>query len=1156
MISLKKKSLYLRLIIIDTLDASEIALQEGGYYLFKKKFFLFTYLLNFNVMKNLYKFSILMMLIIIGQTAFADVKSITADGFCYLEGASDHSGTKVLFTAITPSAQTDSAFTNTDGLYAIGLQEGIYTVHFSHSGYLSYLIPEELQLFQNTTLYDVTLSPGTVVVVSGTQSGVWTAGNLYEVIGSISVPIGETLVIEPGVTVKFMDFYSFNVSGTLMAIGTEEDSIFFASGRADINIGDWEEIKFEDEAVDSSMLSYAKIEHAQFGIHCNYSSPTITNSKICNNDRGIYCEYSSFPLIDNCEICDNDSYGIHLYPGASPTITNNMIRNCSPGIYCNYSASPTISHNVIMNCSGGISCADYCHPIISYNLILNNDLNGIICFDSPQSYPHTLISHNVISGNSKGIRCSDSPVEIWNNTISNNGYGIEFTSSSFPSIIFNNIVYNNNTGIYITVQPTTLSNNLFDENNISAFGDGLPVTFGELLTVNVNGDPCDPYLNLFMDPLFVDPVNLDFNLTEDSPCIDAGNPDPEYYDPDGTIADIGALYYDQTILAPVINDFTGVPTEGISPLIVQFSADVSGPITAYSWNFGDGGSSSLMNPAHTYTKVGSFTITFTVTGPGGKTVMSKAEYITVFNPALIPNPDFSAQPISGYHPLTVEFLNLTPGEIDSLLWVFGDGSVSNQINPVHEYQNPGLYTVSLTAYNPHGYDTETKTDYIEVLEQMEVTAAFEVSGNYGCSPYFVEFTDQSTGTINSYLWDFGDGETSNEMNPVHTFTGADEYIVTLTVMGSLNTDIVSDTIVVELAEPFVTSIEDRPNDQGGFVYLNFNKSFYDTVIPQDGTKSTEGYSFQRFDNENWVSLTFVYATGDESYTVELNTLADSSATSNGLSAFRVIAGMDEGTWISEPAEGYSVDNLHPSTPEDFEGAFVDDLIELQWQPCPDEDFQYFAIYKTDGNGQFGDDPFITTISNGVTDIFDASDCSYKVIAIDFNGNQSPASEVLTAQNVQMSGGWSSLSAFVDPSFPAMEDVFSSIDSELIILQNLTGAYYPTENLNTLGEWDNSSGYFVKTNSGVNFPIVGKRVESNGLTLNAGWNLIPVLSECPVEISEVFAGTTVVMVKEITGTNMYWLETGVFTLETIDPGKAYFVLMIESGTISFPECAGE
>jgi hypothetical protein len=47
-----------------------------------------------------------------------------------------------------------------------------------------------------------------------------------------------------------------------------------------------------------------------------------------------------------------------------------------------------------------------------------------------------------------------------------------------------------------------------------------------------------------------------------------------------------------------------------------------------------------------------------------------------------------------------------------------------------------------------------------------------------------------------------------------------------------------------------------------------------------------------------------------------------------------------------------------------------------------------------------------------------------------------------------------------------------------------------------------------------------------------------------------------MVKEITGTNMYWLETGVFTLETIDPGKAYFVLMIESGTISFPECAGE
>ncbi len=163
-------------------------------------------------MKNFYKFSILMILIIIGHGAIADVKSITADGFCYLEGAGDHSGTKVLFQAVSPSAVTDSVYTNADGSYAIGLQEGIYTVKFTHTGYQPYTIPGELGLFTNTTIDDVLLSQGSVEEVSGPQSGVWTSGTLYQVVGDISVSNGTTLVIEPGVTVRFMDYYSFVIS--------------------------------------------------------------------------------------------------------------------------------------------------------------------------------------------------------------------------------------------------------------------------------------------------------------------------------------------------------------------------------------------------------------------------------------------------------------------------------------------------------------------------------------------------------------------------------------------------------------------------------------------------------------------------------------------------------------------------------------------------------------------------------------------------------------------------------------------------------------------------------------------------------------------------------------------------------------------------------
>jgi hypothetical protein len=327
-------------------------------------------------------------------------------------------------------------------------------------------------------------------------------------------------------------------------------------------------------------------------------------------------------------------------------------------------------------------------------------------------------------------------------------------------------------------------------------------------------------------------------------------------------------------------------------------------------------------------------------------------------------------------------------------------------------------------------------------------------------------------------------------------------------------------------------------------------------VPGDGTKSTEGYSFQRLDNETWVSLTSIYATGEENYIVELSTLIDSTDVSNGLTSFRVIAGMDEGTWISEPAEGYSVDNLSPSTPQYFEGVFAGNQIELQWQPCPDGDFQYFAIYKTDENGLFGEEPFATTISNEITDVAGTADCSYKVSAFDFNGNQSPASEMLTAQSVQVVGGWTSLSAYVDPSFPEMENILAGINNELIIIQNMTGAYWPAQNINTLGNWDNNSGYFIKSVSDVTFPIIGKKVDNNSLDLNAGWNLIPVLSECTVEPNELFNGTGLIMIKEVAGTNIYWPAHGINTLDALKPGNAYFVLMNDEGAVIFPECMGE
>ena len=289
----------------------------------------------------------MMICFFIAHSAFADV---TVDGFCYLEGETDHSGTKVLFNSASPSAVTDSVYTNSDGSYLTELILGIYTVHFSHTEWLTYTIADEIIIFEDITLEDVMLTSA-LVEVSGPQSGTWTSDYLYQVIGDISVPEGETLIIEPGVTIKFMDFYSLNISGTLLASGTETDSIIFTSGQTFCKWGDWNEIKFEDSSNDNSIISHSRIEHGGSGVHCSNSSPNISNNNFINNAYGIECNDHSSPTI-SYNTFDNFT-GINCYDFSTPFINNNTFSNNTYVIRCSYS-SPTISNNIINNNSGHV----------------------------------------------------------------------------------------------------------------------------------------------------------------------------------------------------------------------------------------------------------------------------------------------------------------------------------------------------------------------------------------------------------------------------------------------------------------------------------------------------------------------------------------------------------------------------------------------------------------------------------------------------------------------------------------------------------------------------------------------------------------------------------------------------------------------------------
>lgn len=160
-------------------------------------------------------------------------------------------------------------------------------------------------------------------------------------------------------------------------------------------------------------------------------------------------------------------------------------------------------------------------------------------------------------------------------------------------------------------------------------------------------------------------------------------------------------------------NFTGSPTSGNAPLTVQFTDTSSGSPTSWSWNFGDGGTSTLQNPSHTYNAANTYSVTLTASNGGGSNTFTRTNYITVTASTPAPTANFTGSPTSGNSPLTVQFTDTSTGGPTSWSWDFGDGTTSTAQNPSHPY-GPGTFTVKLTAANAGGPNTFTRTDYINV----------------------------------------------------------------------------------------------------------------------------------------------------------------------------------------------------------------------------------------------------------------------------------------------------------------------------------------------------------------------------------------------------------------------------------------------------------
>jgi PKD repeat protein len=167
--------------------------------------------------------------------------------------------------------------------------------------------------------------------------------------------------------------------------------------------------------------------------------------------------------------------------------------------------------------------------------------------------------------------------------------------------------------------------------------------------------------------------------------------------------------------ASLVASFTANPTSGNAPLVVLFTDTSTGSPSMYRWNFGDGGTSTNQNPAHTYLNPGTYTVNLTIYRGSSSSTATKVIKVPGRDPATThPHAHFTAAPLSGSAPLTVQFMDKSTGSPTAWLWTFGDGTYSRDQNPTHVYSKAGVYTVSLQVWNTVGACSERFVDYIKV----------------------------------------------------------------------------------------------------------------------------------------------------------------------------------------------------------------------------------------------------------------------------------------------------------------------------------------------------------------------------------------------------------------------------------------------------------
>lgn len=249
--------------------------------------------------------------------------------------------------------------------------------------------------------------------------------------------------------------------------------------------------------------------------------------------------------------------------------------------------------------------------------------------------------------------------------------------------------------------------------------------------------------------------------------------------------------------------FTFTNNNQCAGTVVAFTNTSSNTIpgtTNYSWDFGDTGTSLLENPSHTYATAGTYTVVLTVINSNNCKTTSSPTIVTVTSS---PVASFTLTNNNQCAGTVVSFTNtttLTSG-LTTYQWDFGDGTNSTMTNPTHVYTTGGTYNVKLTASN--GGSCSTVSPATAVIVKATPVATFTFN-SASCTSYSVSFLNTSTtsGGAGTYLWTFGDGNTSTLENPTNVYATSGTFDATLkitnAITGCSNTSPVSKIVVGNL----------------------------------------------------------------------------------------------------------------------------------------------------------------------------------------------------------------------------------------------------------------------------------------------------------------------------------------------------------------------